>query len=61
MRVDIGHGGAGSVVFVVRDVLGYALVRPGSVVVDLVLGQDGAQLRVAGNQDLCRPKTRSCR
>jgi len=54
--VDVGHGGAGSARFVVGDVLGYALVRPGSVVVDPVLGQDGAQMRVADNQDLSRSK-----
>jgi hypothetical protein len=33
-----------SVAFVVGDALGYALVRPGRVVVGLVSGQDGAQV-----------------
>jgi hypothetical protein len=41
--VDAGHRGAGSVRFVVGDALRYALVRPGCVVVRLVVGQDGAQ------------------
>jgi hypothetical protein len=36
--VDVGHGGAGSVRFVVGDVLGDALVRPGRLAVRLVLG-----------------------
>jgi hypothetical protein len=49
--VDVGHGGAGSVRFVVGDVLGDALVRPGRVVVRLVLGQDGAQMSLAEDQD----------
>jgi hypothetical protein len=35
--VDVGYGGAGSVRFVVGDALGYALVRPGRVVVHLIL------------------------
>ena len=42
--VEVGHGGAGSVTFVVGDALGDALVRPGRVVVRLVFGQDGAQM-----------------
>ena len=36
--VDVGHGGAESVAFVVRDVLRDALVRPDGVVVRLVFG-----------------------
>ena len=42
--VDVGHGGAGSVMFAVGDALRDALVGPGRVVVHLVLGQDGAQM-----------------
>jgi hypothetical protein len=34
----------------VGDALGDALVRPGRVLVHLVLGQDGAQMRLAENQ-----------
>ena len=45
-----GHGGARSVGFVVGDALGDALVRPGRVVVRLVLGQDGAQMPLAEDQ-----------
>ena len=41
LSIDAGHGGAGSVRFVAGDTLGDALVRPGRVVVHLVLGQDG--------------------
>jgi hypothetical protein len=48
--VDAGHGGAGSVRFVVGDALGYALVRSGGVVVHLVLGQDGTQMSLAEYQ-----------
>ena len=40
----------GSVVFAVGDALGDALVRPGRVVVRLVFGQDGAQMRLAEDQ-----------
>jgi len=40
LAVDVGHGGAGSVRFVVRDALGYALVWPGGVAVRLILSQD---------------------
>jgi len=48
--VDAGHGGARSVRFAVWDALGDALVRPGRVVVHLVLGQDGAQMPLAEDQ-----------
>ena len=48
--VYAGHGGARSVRFVVGDALGDALVRPGRVVVRLVLGQDGAQMPLAEDQ-----------
>ena len=50
LSVDVGHGGAGSVRFLVGDALGDALVRPGGVAVHLVLGQDGAQMRLAEDQ-----------
>ena len=39
-----------SVTFAGGDALGDALVRPGVVVVRLVLGQDGAQVRLAEDQ-----------
>jgi hypothetical protein len=45
-----GHGGAGSIRFVVGDSLGYALVRPGRVVVHLIPGQDGVQVCRAEDQ-----------
>ena len=58
LGAEVSWGDAGSVVFTAGDALGDALVRPGSVVVHLVLGQDGAQMRVADNQDLCRSNNR---
>jgi hypothetical protein len=45
--VDVDHGGAGTVV---GNALAYALVRPGSVVVRLVLGQDSTQMSLAEDQ-----------
>ena len=42
--VDVGYGRRVSVAFVVRDALGDALVRPGRVVMRLVVGQDGTQV-----------------
>jgi hypothetical protein len=42
--VDVGHGAADAVAFVVGNVLGGALVRPGGVVMRLVSGQDGMQV-----------------
>src|SRR6266704_2277521 len=45
--VDVGYGRGMSVAFVVGDALGDALVRPGRVVVHLVFGQDGPQMRLA--------------
>src|ERR1039457_4312986 len=51
LGAEVSCGDVGSVVFAVGDALGDALVRPGSVVVHLVLGQDCAQMRVADNQD----------
>jgi len=50
MCVDVGQGGAGSVTFVVGDVLGDALVRPGAVVMRLVFRQDRAQMPLAEDQ-----------
>jgi hypothetical protein len=40
LRIEAGGGGAGLLVCPVRDALVDALVRPGAVVVRLVLGQD---------------------
>jgi hypothetical protein len=49
LYIDVGHGGAGSVTFIVGDALGDALMRPGGVVLHLVLGQHGAQMRLTEN------------
>jgi hypothetical protein len=45
--VEVGHGGAGDVTICVGDMLSDALVRPGRVVVRLILHDDGAQVRLA--------------
>ena len=50
MVVDVGHRGAGTIAFAVGDALRDALVRPGSVVVRLVFGQDGVQVLLAEDQ-----------
>ena len=42
--VEVGNGEAATAVFAVGDAVGDALVRPGRVVMRLVLGQDGAQV-----------------
>jgi hypothetical protein len=44
--VEVDDGGVAAIVFTVGDALGDALVRPGRVVVRLVLGQHGAQVRL---------------
>src|ERR1022692_4948962 len=67
--VDAGHRGAGSVRFAVGDVLAYALVRPGRVVVRLVAGQDGlrgcaacsGERSSSGSRDYLRPGGRRWR
>jgi hypothetical protein len=46
---EVGDGEVAAVVLAVGDALGDALVRPGRVVVPLVLGQDGAQVRLTEN------------
>ena len=48
--VEVGHGDAGSVEFVIGDALGDALVRPGCVVVHLVFGQGGTQMALREDQ-----------
>ena len=48
--VGVGNGEVAAVVFAAGDALGDALVRPGRVVMRLVLGQDGAQMRFTENQ-----------
>ena len=48
--VEVGNGEVATVVFAVGDALGDALVRPGRVVMRLVLGQHGAQMRFTENQ-----------
>jgi len=47
---EVGHCGARITRFIVGDVLSNALVRPGRIVVRLVLGQDGAQMPFAEDQ-----------
>ena len=47
--VEVGNGEVATVVFAVGDALGDALMRPSRVVMRLVLGQDGAQMRLAEN------------
>ena len=47
--VEAGNGEVATVVFAVGDALGDALVRPGRVVVHLVSGQHGAQMRLTEN------------
>ena len=56
LAIDVAHGGAGSFVSVVGDALGDALVRPGGVVVGLVLGQDGAQVPLAVDPAVSPPQ-----
>ena len=48
--VDVGHGAADTIAFVVGNVLGDALVRPGGVVMRLISGQDGMQVLLAEDQ-----------
>jgi hypothetical protein len=48
--VEVGNGEVSTVVFAVGDALGDALVRPGRVVVRLVFGHNGAQVRLAEDQ-----------
>jgi hypothetical protein len=52
LSIDAGHHRAGSVTFVARDALRYALVGPGGVVVVLIFRQDGSQVRFAEDQRL---------
>ena len=50
--LEVGNGEeAVAVVLAAGDALGDALVRPGRVVVHLVLGQDGAQVCFASDFD----------
>ena len=48
--VEVGNGEVATVVFAVGDALGDALVRPGRVVMRLVLGQDGAEVALIEDQ-----------
>jgi hypothetical protein len=48
--IEIGDGDVTTVVFTVGDALGDALVRPGHVVMRLVLGQDRTQVALAEDQ-----------
>jgi hypothetical protein len=45
--VEVGNGEMTAIMLAVGNALGDALVRPGRVVVHLVLGQDGAQVALA--------------
>ena len=47
--VEVGNGEEAAVVFAVGHALGDALVRPGRVVVQLILGQDGPPVRFTEN------------
>jgi hypothetical protein len=49
-RVEVCRGAVGCVRVAVRDALGDPQRRPGCVVMLLVLGQDGAQVRLAEDQ-----------
>ena len=49
-NAGVGCGDEGSMAFAVGDTLRDALVRPSHVVVRLVLGQDGAKMRLTENQ-----------
>ena len=48
--MSVYYGAADTVAFVVGDVLGDALVRPGGVVIRLVSGQDGMQMSLPDDQ-----------
>jgi hypothetical protein len=48
--VEVGNGEMTAIMLAVGNALGDALVRPGRVVVHLVLGQDGAQVALAEDQ-----------
>jgi hypothetical protein len=50
LAVEAGFGAAARVMFSLGDVLGGALVRPGHVVVRLILSQDGVQMSFAEDQ-----------
>jgi hypothetical protein len=50
LDIEVSHGGWGSVVSGIGDMLSNALMRPGAVVVRLVFGQDGAQVGLAEDQ-----------
>jgi hypothetical protein len=57
--VEVGNSGVATAVFAVGDALSDALVRPGRVVMRLVVGQDGTQVALAEDQhavgELCAP------
>jgi hypothetical protein len=59
LSAGAGHGGAGSVRFAAGDALGDALVRPGRVVVQLILSQDRAQMSLAEDQHPVEKLTRA--
>jgi hypothetical protein len=50
LSIDVGHHRAGSVTFVGRDALRYALVGSGGVAVVLTFREDGSQVRFAEDQ-----------
>jgi len=58
--VEIGNGEVVAVVCAVRNSLGDALVRPGRVVVNLVLSQEGAQV-VFPRGSACDPEAPGAR
>ena len=48
--IEVDCRDAGNLSVTVRNPLGHALMRPGGVVVDLVLDQDGPQMRFTEDQ-----------
>jgi hypothetical protein len=50
LDIEVDCRDAGNLAVTVRNALGHALMRPGGVVVDLVLGQDGPQMRFTEDQ-----------
>jgi len=50
LDIEIDCGDAGDFALTAGNPLGDALMRPGRVVLDLVLDQDGAQMRLAEDQ-----------
>jgi len=50
LDIEVDCRDAGNLAVTVRNPLGHALMRPGGVVVDLILDQDGPQMRFTEHQ-----------